>query len=185
METSSSNPHSGSKANKSASTRFRREEPRRINGVRTLSRLVPEVSRPILSRKGLGAAALLENWQEIVGKEYAAFCAPSRLTPARSGGGSKGGVLHVRVAPHAALEIQHETPSIIERINRYLGHDSVTRLKLIQDTPQAAMPKRRPRARPLDAGETALLEQKTAEIEDPDLRAALGRLGAAMLSHGG
>ena len=44
----------------------------------------------------------------------------------------RDGVLKLRAAPGAALELQHRAPLIIERINLFFGRAAVTRLALVQ-----------------------------------------------------
>lgn len=90
-----------------------------------------------------------------------------------------GGTLHLQVASGAvALQLQHEAPLLIERINGCLGFSAVARLKLIQ-APFPA-PTRRMQNSALLA---ALGDRRAAAavaldgITDPQLRASLARLG--------
>ena len=86
--------------------------------------------------------------------------------------------LRVRVGGAAALEIQHMEPQIIERVNGYFGYRAIDRLQLVQG-PLPAPPLRR-MPPPLDAARARAIETKVAGIGDPDLRAALARLGSAI-----
>jgi hypothetical protein len=77
-----------------------------------------------------------------------------------------------------AIEIQHQSGVILERINRFFGWQAVGRIALRQ------APLSRPKAKvtppKLDAAEVARVEATLTAVTDDGLRAALGRLGAAV-----
>ena len=77
-----------------------------------------------------------------------------------------------------ALEIQHSSDVILERVNRFFGWHAVGRLTIRQ----APLSRRsRPaRPRPPDAKSVAREAADLAAVEDDDLRAALARLGASI-----
>jgi hypothetical protein len=85
--------------------------------------------------------------------------------------------LVLRVEGPMALEIQHKSDIILERVNGFLGWSAVGRLALRQ----APLSRReRPRPPPPDPQEVESVAQTLSAIEDEDLRAALARLGAAI-----
>jgi hypothetical protein len=67
---------------------------------------------------------------------------------------------------------------IVERINRFLGWRAIARIALRQ-APLTRRSKRRLPAPP-DAGEAHRIAESMTGIADDELRAALGRLGAAV-----
>jgi hypothetical protein len=77
-----------------------------------------------------------------------------------------------------AIEIQHQSGVILERINRFFGWQAVGRIALRQ----APLSRSKAKATPpkLDAAEAARVEATLTAVTDDDLRAALGRLGAAV-----
>jgi len=86
--------------------------------------------------------------------------------------------LVLRVEGPMALEIQHKSDVILERVNRFLGWSAVGRLALRQ-----APLSRRERSQapsPPDLQDVENVAQTLTAIEDDDLRAALARLGAAI-----
>lgn len=118
----------------------------------------------------------MTEWQEIVGTALAGGSAPEKLSPGRDG---KGGTLDIRVDSALALELQHLQPQIIERVNAYFGYGAVERIRLRQG-PLPRPPVRRrasPTASPAAAEEVA---ETVAPVADPELRAALDRLGRAI-----
>jgi hypothetical protein len=77
-----------------------------------------------------------------------------------------------------ALEIQHKSDVILERVNRFLGWSAVGRLALRQ-----APLSRRDRPKPVpppDPEAVARIAETLDAVEDEQLRAALARLGAAI-----
>ena len=91
------------------------------------------------------------------------------------------GVLKLRTASGAALEVQHRAPLLVERINGFFGRSAVTRLALVQGPlPLPSIPIGR-LPRPLAPGEAKALEERLSDVADPELRGALARLGHAVI----
>jgi hypothetical protein len=144
-------------------------------------------------RQGFASAELVTRWSEIAGAEIAAHSEPIKIqwpravptlaSAAGDGGAERGqppGTLVLRVEGPAAIEIQHLTHVICERVNRFLGWRAVERIALRQ----APLRRRaRPAAPAADAAEEARLAAAMPQIADDDLRAALARLGAAVKRH--
>jgi hypothetical protein len=77
-----------------------------------------------------------------------------------------------------ALEIQHASDVILERVNRFFGWSAVGRLALRQGPLSR---RERPAAsRAPDAAEVAEVAETLSSVEDDELRAALARLGASI-----
>ncbi|MGF1561520.1 MAG: DUF721 domain-containing protein [Geminicoccaceae bacterium] len=144
---------------------------RRLND--DLSRLVAPSAR----KQGFGEARLLADWRSIVGEALASRCMPVRLSTQR---GAR--TLHVQVEPGFALEVQHDAPRIMQRINGHFGCRMVSRLQLLQ----APMPtaagggSTAAPAVPLSPADERGIAAEVAAIEDEGLRAALNRLGRAL-----
>lgn len=76
----------------------------------------------------------------------------------------------------AALELQHQTPKLIDKINTYFGKPTVNKIKVVTGEITRSLPVRPAPRRLSDDEETELL-RRTARVEDPGLRDALTRLG--------
>ena len=76
-----------------------------------------------------------------------------------------------------AIEIQHLSGIILERVNRFFGWQAVGTLRLRQAPLHRAT--RKPRSAP-DPDTTARVAADLGAIADPDLRDALARLGAGI-----
>ncbi|HEX3500284.1 MAG TPA: DciA family protein [Stellaceae bacterium] len=135
------------------------------------------IATPVLGKQGLGEAQLLQQWPAIVGDDLARYCWPVKLSFPR--GQRRNGTLRLRVASALALEIQHREPVLLERINGYFGYRAVIRLALIQGGVPAETPP--PSPRPLAPAERQALGNRLDGIADPALRAALERLGSAII----
>jgi hypothetical protein len=77
-----------------------------------------------------------------------------------------------------ALEIQHASDAILQRVNRFFGWSAVGRLALRQ----APLSRRNPpkSSGAPDAASVAEIAETLSAVEDEELRAALARLGASI-----
>ncbi len=156
---------------------------RRGGGPRPLAASLGGVAKRTLGGRGFAEAGLITGWSAIVGPELAAASQPDRLS--FPPGKRDGGTLHIRVAGGMALEMQHLAPQVIERVNGYFGYAAIERIVMVQ-APLRRDPKR-PESRPADQQREpdpvalAALEARLDAVEDPDIRAALHRLGRAVL----
>ncbi len=154
----------------------------RRGGLRAIAAEVPRIAGPVLGKRGFAEAQLVAQWPAIIGESLAQGASPEKLSFGR--GERRDGTLHLRVAPGLAPEIQHREPVLLERINAFFGYRAVARLALKQGPPARAPAPPPPQPRPLKADERRRLDRRLAGIEDPALRAALERLGAAVIGTG-
>ncbi len=119
-------------------------------GFRAVGVAASKLAAPIVARRGGGVLVRLKSeWPAIIGTDYAAVTWPSAL--------GRDGVLKLRASSTAALDLQHRTSLLIERINLFFG-----------------------RVRPLAPGGIDFVDERLSEIADPQLRNALARLGRAV-----
>lgn len=135
--------------------------------------LLPQAAAKAYRKHGFAESRLITDWGAVVGERLAGVCLPEKL--------ARDGALSVRVSPAFALELQHLEPQILERIAGYFGHRAVTRLKLRQGVVEPAGPDLRRQPRPLTQDENLALDARLAGVDDQDLRAALDRLGRAVI----
>jgi hypothetical protein len=131
------------------------------------------------SKQGFASTELVTRWPEIVGPEIAAHSQPEKIQWPRPVGNAMPdpGTLMLRVEGPTAVEIQHLSGMIVERVNRFFGWQAVADVRLRQ----APLTRRTP-TRPVapDDGEQARIATTLSAIADDGLRAALARLGAAI-----
>jgi hypothetical protein len=147
---------------------------------RAAGELVGEIGGQSFRRFGFVQSSIVSRWAEIVGARYAKVSSPESLRfPA---GKKAGGALTLLVdGAHAPL-IQHLTPMIVERVNRFFGYAAVNRVVFRQGKPPA--PAARPQ-RPHLAAVPKELGEGLREIADPELRACLESLGARIAATSG
>jgi hypothetical protein len=86
--------------------------------------------------------------------------------------------LILRVEGPAAIEIQHLSSVILERVNRFFGWQAIGQIALRQ-APLRRVEKPAPPAGP-DPQKMAQVTAELGDIADDGLRAALARLGASV-----
>ncbi len=164
---------------KAPGTKGRKPEttPRRA-GLRALAESLPRVTKRLFGKRGFAEGGLAADWPGIVGAELAARCRPGKLAFARAAE-RREGTLTLRVEAPFATELQHLAPQIMERINGYFGYRAVARLRLKQVPYRPSQQRDRTAPAP-DPEITPELAARLESVEDPELRAALARLGRAL-----
>ena len=163
---------------------------------RPLADVLHKTLAEAFAKQGFASVELVTRWPEIVGAEIAAHSQPEKIQWPRSpqgrspqgqtpkgqapqaGNAPEPGTLLLRVEGPAALEIQHLSDVILERVNQFFGWRAVGNVRLRQ-APLA----RRAGPKSLPAPDSAALTRIAAalpEIRDGKLRDALARLGAAL-----
>jgi hypothetical protein len=145
-----------------------------------LSLLLSDVFSDAYAKQGFAARELVTRWAEIAGADVARHSEPLKMQWPRpvEGQPQEPATLVLRVEGPAALEIQHKSDAILERVNRYFGWHAVGRLALRQ-APLSRRDRPQPQ-RPPDAKEVETVAKTLSAVEDEELRAALARLGAAI-----
>src|SRR5712675_2769242 len=99
-----------------------------------LSVLLSDVFSDAYAKQGFAARELVTRWAEIAGPEIAAHAEPLKIQWPRpvEGQPQEPATLVLRVDGPMALEIQHTSMVILERVNRFLGWNAVGRLAIRQ-----------------------------------------------------
>ena len=145
-----------------------------------LSVLLSDVFSDAYAKQGFAARELVTRWAEIAGPEIARHSEPLKIQWPRpvEGQPQEPATLVLRVEGPTALEIQHASDALLQRVNRFFGWSAVGRLALRQ----APLSRRDRPARPPgpDATTVAKVAETLSAVEDEELRAALARLGASI-----
>jgi hypothetical protein len=133
-----------------------------------------------LKAQGFASTELIARWAEIAGPEIAAHSEPMKINWPRGMGDAapEPATLVLRVEGPAALEIQHLSAVILERVNRFFGWQAIGRIALRQAPLRRREPPTPPP--PPDPETAGRIAASLTAIEDDDLRQALARLGAAI-----
>jgi hypothetical protein len=147
---------------------------------RSAGDLVGDIGGQSFKRFGFVQSSIVSRWSEIVGQRYAKVSSPESI---RFPTGKKaGGVLTLLVEGAHAPLIQHLTPMIVERVNRFFGYAAIDRIVFRQGKPPAPPARvQRPDLRPVPKE----LGEGLREIADPELRACLESLASQIAASSG
>ena len=150
-----------------------KEDSPRSGRARAAGELIGNIGGQSFRRFGFVQSSIVSRWPEIVGERYAKVSSPESIRfPA---GKKAGGVLTLLVQGAHAPLIQHLTPMIVERVNRFFGYAAIDRIVFRQGKLAAAAPKvERAPWRPVSKE----LGEGLREVADPELRACLESLAA-------
>jgi hypothetical protein len=166
----------------SKASRTRKGDPDapRSGRARAAGELVGDIGGVAFRRFGFVQSAIVSRWSEIVGERYAKVSSPESIRfPA---GKKSGGVLTLLVEGAHSPLLQHLSPVIIERVNRFFGYPAVARLAFRQGMPAPApkVPSRpQPKPVPNELGEGL------RQIADVELRTCLESLAAQIAGSSG
>jgi hypothetical protein len=147
-------------------------------GARPLADLATGLLAQSFRKQGFASSELIVRWETIVGSEVALHAEPLKIQWPRGSEGEnhEPGTLVLRVEGPAAIEIQHMSQVILERVNRYFGWAAIDRIA-IRQAPLRGLPRKPDRT--LDP---LAIQQVADTLPDVDegLKMALARLGAAV-----
>ena len=152
----------------------------RSGRARAAGELVGEIGGVAFRRFGFVQSAIVSRWSEIVGERYAKVSSPESIRfPA---GRKTNGALTLLVEGAHGPLLQHLSPLIIERVNRFFGHQAIDRVVFRQGKPlpRAKQPER-PQLRPVPKE----LGEGLRQIADPELRACLESLASKIAATSG
>ena len=156
------------------------EDAPRQGRVRAAGDIVGAIGGVAFKRFGFVQGAVVSRWREIVGDRYAKVSTPESIRfPA---GKKAGGTLTLLVEGAHAPLMQHLTPTIIERVNRFFGYEAVARIAFRQGS--SPKPPVRPE-RPVRGAVPSELGEGLRAIADPGLRACLEALAGGLAGSSG
>ena len=104
--------------------------------MRPIGDTLRDITKPLFRRFGFSNADLFTHWSHVVGAELAAMASPERILLQRSPRDNRPcRTLLLRVAPEHALEVQHQTPHILQQLNSWYGYANISRIKIRTQTP--------------------------------------------------
>ena len=146
--------------------------------LRPLSQLTERLVGKGLQKRSQFLAKLIINWSDIAG-EAASYCLPVDLqfqTNKRI-----HGTVVLSVVSGRGPQVQMMSQTLITQMNRSFGFAAVSRIRLRQDMTRAATMENDKSALETSYQENTVplhtLEKVTSQIQNPELRAALIRLG--------
>jgi hypothetical protein len=113
---------------------------------------------------------LMEAWAGIVGPAIAAVTVPRHLAR---------GTLTIGCSGPVATELQHLSPQLIDRINRYIGSQPVRRLRFVQTLASRRVALPHPK---ISGAASERAARAVSDLPEGPLRSALLALGRAVLN---
>jgi len=152
------------------------------SGPVSVGSFVAPVAGKTLSRGGAVLTELVCEWPAIAGPALALYTRPEKLTKGapepNSAGRPAPSVLHLKVDPARALEVQYSTPQLIERINHTLGFRAVSGLRVVQ------APVLKKAAKPSAVAKPAAPSKNEPPAPENRLSAALARMARGVKARG-
>jgi hypothetical protein len=154
-----------------------------LNKPRRTARPLPDIAGTLLAdsfrKQGFSSSELVLRWSAIVGHDVAEHAEPLKIQWQKVPDGQppQPGTLVLRVDGPAAIEIQHMSHVILQRVNRYFGFAAIGKIA-IRQAPLRRAPVRA--VRRLDPQAVQNIAETLPGSVDPALKDALARLGAAI-----
>ncbi len=176
-----------SMANQSSQDRSKQRSGK-LKRARSVMELLSGVLEPVLARRTGMRLDLVRAWPEIAGEEFGDTTRPEKIDwPRRihEENSFEPATLVVACEPSSALFFQHEQAAILERVNVFFGFQAIKRVRIVQKPVKlepAAPVELAPE--PLSKVDKVKLSGLLEEIDDPELRDVLARLGSGVLHRG-
>ncbi len=160
-------------------------------GAQQISEVANDLIDPVLAKRAGINTMLLGSWDEIAGSAFAECSRPEKIAwprrvteMASEDGGHQPGTLTIACEGSRALFLSHQQGELIQRINGFFGFPAIRQVRIVQKpvTPPA---RRRRAPRPLTGEAARHLDDLVEGIEGDALKAALKRLGTAVLGRKG
>lgn len=132
-------------------------------------------------KRGFASRDLVTHWKAIVPSPYDRVSLPETLKWPRKAG-AEGAVLYVQCAAGHALALSHDGARIAEAINLYFGYFLVETVKLSAVPFTPGSPDSAKDGPVVSAEVEREIETALETVTEPELRAALRRLGLGVMS---
>lgn len=149
--------------------------------MRSMSNLIGDVTHLYLGKKGLLFAKLLQSWPSIVGEQKAKMAFPEKISFAKASSDKKGkkigATLVLSTSSAYATILQHEKDIWREKVNLFLGADTINDIKFVHTmdttTPKGRKMRRVERKPTLSQQQLDEIEETIKDVSDINLRESL------------
>ena len=147
---------------------------------RQVGSVLPPSAKKVFREYGFAEGSMIRHWKEIAGASLSRCTLPLRLMH-RKEKGEKVVTLHLLVESAAALQVQHQIPLLIEKVNIFYGYQAVTRISLVQGRAGSQKNKEQEKETPADPATVKKIQSWTEAMQESGLKNALIRLGEEVL----
>ena len=150
--------------------------------MRPLSETTARIAKNNFSRKYIALGRVINQWNEIMGEEFANIAQPIKLNYRRSPRGEKAtATLDIATTSSYATILPYQKGLILERINKLFGDKWITDIRFVAGNiiePQIKAKKAPP---PLTQSEKTYLSDILDQVDDTQFKEKLKSLGKAIL----
>ena len=143
-----------------------------------LSWYISKISKPFFNRQGFLKSYIIDNWKEIVGKEYYKNSIPEKLRIQKG-----GGVLTIATDGATSTEMEYIKTDIIKKINDYYGYRAVNRIRFRNSFIQDEVTEKKPKKENIKNKNSKNLKVDAflSEVEESDLKEAINSLSKIII----
>ncbi|MGH1403149.1 MAG: DUF721 domain-containing protein [Alphaproteobacteria bacterium] len=151
--------------------------------MRPLSESTARVASRNFSRKYIALGRLVNEWEDIMGKDFSNKAQPLKINYRKAPKGQKAKAsLDIATSASNATLLSYQKDLIIERMNRIFGDTWITDIRFVVSELPEDPPAKRIMPKPLSGGEKKILSNMLDQIEDQDIKDRLEKLGKAILT---
>ncbi|MFT8736066.1 MAG: DUF721 domain-containing protein [Zymomonas mobilis] len=155
---------------------------KRLCRISSVGQLLPHVGGPIFRRFGFLHSTIISRWPLVVGEKYAKLSVPESIRFPY--GQTTGGTLTIAAEGGIVTLMQHITPAIIERVNRFFGYAAIGKVSFRQGRlhhrDKTPLVKALPKTEQLQNYLSEEDQEMIQHVRHPDLRESLIRLGGGI-----
>ncbi len=152
--------------------------------MRPLSESTSRIAGKTFSRKYIALGRLVNQWDEIMGEQFASLAQPVKLNYRKNGRSKKESYITLDIATSAANAtlLSYQKGVILERINSLFGNNWIKDIRFVASVLTDVPLKPKKIIPPLTGDEKKYLSETLDQIEDPDIKEKLESLGKAIIT---
>lgn len=155
--------------------------------LKPVSLSVPAILGKTFERKYIALGRIVTHWKEIVGNDFADITQPAKIhytKPKAAGNGKKytpgSATLDIAATSAVCATLVYQKDVILQRINNVFGDKWVTDIRFLHHELKRPSKTLR-KTKSLTEDEKKYLSQVLEQVDDPDIKERLARLGEALL----
>ena len=123
---------------------------------------------------------IIKNWEKVVGRKYANFCAAKSISFDKNSNSKKAKLTIAVFNPAVGFFLQNNSELILDRISQLYGYRAISKITIKQETKEVDVNKNKEPV--LTKKQTSELATQIKDVKDSDLQDILSRLGADIIS---